>query len=1297
MAGWITIYDNESEPYRAPIVITKEAVHEEELMKSDFVRLSWVADERYEIPAGAYIQPFENVRDIAGRVAQFTLYKTYQPERTAGGYRYQPEFQHPKMWLGFQPYYFTTEDASGTVVHKTKYNYVGSIETILAHICNFINRLYGLEEPPMPFVGQYSPASGVTSLPFLVNITSLYRNVDDDEAIEIIPSVDITQTVSWTFDDTDVLSAIADLAKVCETEWHIDWDARLIHFGYISLNVTEFELVSEYVDDSGAAHVGNVGVPSVTSSKDKQYNSFLVHGSSRNNTRETENGNTIAVDAPLLLSWEYDAQGNVKFRGLEDESHNEKYPGSIIDMRGKDEDGNRVGPQLTQILNIDSIYPHYELYLYDLVERHKYKKNERGEITSEKWSVWYTRLARKTGNSYADFLLLENEARVKVLTKYSDTGNFYIVFDMYYVRAYYKDTNPYASPTPTANVTWLYGGETIAQQLFVGTSTYATGHMTMRVTLQQFNGISAGDELVFSDGFRVDVLPSEMIVTRLIDGLVPTLAMQINDTPNSQQVSVNSLGTREFELIPVTRDIDFNNSDDELSHRVSVELTVQEKTDGKIRFKLENKDEYFVSRAMGVCLLYNSIEYNITRFASMRVGETSQVEYLAFYVEDLPSDTIGAGHTLSFTWGFNTKAFPSTDFGGRILPVPRGYWGDGVTAGYYEIKYVEEGSDKLIIPTTTEQGIIPREVTSDITSADIGKNSKATIFNIAMSDDVKREAQAELEEEALNEIAAMELDTNNYTFKSNVVLFEKNRPNLTIGRRVSFRTGGLMLHTRILKLTTKLDYDFDQEITVGNQPITGKYSMLKNELWALQNDFTNWKAGGVGSTEYSELPVTLEVDRGHWDDTAKYYFETFNRDTGCIETSIVTNYGGARWRCKRSLTTQEPVPGCSDWEMIKAPEIWYTPDGELEEWDEGTMYYFETLHFEADGSTILIDRIETSRCTLYGLTWKCCATGTQERPHYGAHDWVVDGESVLEVLIRNMSIVNALGYYEQLDADLADGEILPVGIRVYHGTEDVSGFTFDLIRDDSKAGFSAAFSDRNSIVPIPARAIFGGMVTIDGVEYDMRRGVAPMYEVAPKGSVTVTIHGDTDVEVRNARLDVVRVLPSIEYSDWEAGGTYSHTTRLISQVTHLNCEWQCLVDGTDGEPGFSPDWQLISGNNNLSIEFVSSRGLSFRRGAVNTTVTPYLYFGNFDISDRIDAEFYSWTRHEEVNDDKQGDAKYTVQDRTWNAQHQGIKAIPLTNNDMPAAWSVHNKTIFTLTVVVNDGTDNVIVQNQIVS
>lgn len=138
--------------------------------------------------------------------------------------------------------------------------------------------------------------------------------------------------------------------------------------------------------------------------------------------------------------------------------------------------------------------------------------------------------------------------------------------------------------------------------------------------------------------------------------------------------------------------------------------------------------------------------------------------------------------------------------------------------------------------------------------------------------------------------------------------------------------------------------------------------------------------------------------------------------------------------------------------------------------------------------------------------------------------------------------------------------------------------------------------------------------------------------------------------------------------------------------------WECLVDRTQQQPGLdSTDWRFVSGNTNWRIDFLSSNGSSFYYGHVETTVTARLYWGQDDITERVGAEAFSWTRSTESGK--------TAADEAWDAQaaHQGTNVLQLRSIDMPTAWSRNNKAVFTCTARVNDGTEDLEIENQIIA
>ena len=138
-----------------------------------------------------------------------------------------------------------------------------------------------------------------------------------------------------------------------------------------------------------------------------------------------------------------------------------------------------------------------------------------------------------------------------------------------------------------------------------------------------------------------------------------------------------------------------------------------------------------------------------------------------------------------------------------------------VKKGDFEIKYKEEEGN-YIIPAIT--GLIPSE------------NDDIILFNIKMPEEYTDSAYIRLETAMNEEIERLSSDQNNYQFSSNPVVFDENNPDLSIGRKIEYINAGYSYVTRVISLTTKLDYPCEQTITIGNNLIKGNTQELKEEV-----------------------------------------------------------------------------------------------------------------------------------------------------------------------------------------------------------------------------------------------------------------------------------------------------------------------------------------------------------------------------------------------------------------------------------------------------------------------------------
>ena len=162
-----------------------------------------------------------------------------------------------------------------------------------------------------------------------------------------------------------------------------------------------------------------------------------------------------------------------------------------------------------------------------------------------------------------------------------------------------------------------------------------------------------------------------------------------------------------------------------------------------------------------------------------------------------------------------------------------------IKQGDYEIIYQEDNN--IIIPTNEEQRIIPKGKALPTFEC-----NKVVLYNIAIADVYKVLAQEKLLEAAKKDIILALSDTNNYTVKSYPHVFKRQKPRLQIGQSVLLLGKGQRLDTRVLKLSTNLDFDYIQDITVGNKVIKGAVSQLKEDV---QSIITN--GGGSGGSGYT--------------------------------------------------------------------------------------------------------------------------------------------------------------------------------------------------------------------------------------------------------------------------------------------------------------------------------------------------------------------------------------------------------------------------------------------------------------
>lgn len=340
----MVIYDiNDSKIFEASL--TESAEHEEELGKSNLIRLSWQSDIKITLPVGAYIVPFDDG-------IKYRLLDPYTPNEDATAFKYTPEFNHPLMWLSRVPFLYDTTDADKNPIKQQEWSYDGLTTNALQKACDTINEALGITENKFTY--------------------TLCGNVD--------------ASVSFSVSANDILSVLSSIAQGCKNnpcEWHLSWKHRTLYFGQVSINLGENVPILK-------AHE-NIQYPSISESKENYYNCFYPQGSTKNMSRKALVGTgNYATLARLGLDKTIYPDGHIYI----DEN-------GKITTKAKFEASKAI--KQTLALSFDDVYPHIDLYVYNVrqvVKKLKNSQTNKVELDSDgkekTYTIWYMSLAYPT-------------------------------------------------------------------------------------------------------------------------------------------------------------------------------------------------------------------------------------------------------------------------------------------------------------------------------------------------------------------------------------------------------------------------------------------------------------------------------------------------------------------------------------------------------------------------------------------------------------------------------------------------------------------------------------------------------------------------------------------------------------------------------------------------------------------------------------------------------------------------------------------------------------------------------------
>ena len=328
-------------------ILTEGAVLERELGKTDVVKLSWKSDKKSTLPVGAYIVPFSDG-------LKYRLLDDYTPSEGSTSLKYEPAFSHPLAILSRIPFLYDTTDQDGNPIKQQEWSYDGLTTNALEYACKAINEALGITDENKKFT------------------YTLCGTVD--------------ATISFSVSSNDILSVLSSMAQACKdnsSEWHLSWEDHTLYFGQIFINLGEKIPLLKVHD--------NINPATVNSSNEPYYNCFYPQGSSRNMSRKAQVGlGNVATLVRLGLNKNRFPDGCI-------------YVDKDSNVITKDAFVQSGAVKQMVALSFDDVYPHIDLYAYNVRPRYRYLKNRQtNEIEKDAsgknkvYTTWYMRLAYPT-------------------------------------------------------------------------------------------------------------------------------------------------------------------------------------------------------------------------------------------------------------------------------------------------------------------------------------------------------------------------------------------------------------------------------------------------------------------------------------------------------------------------------------------------------------------------------------------------------------------------------------------------------------------------------------------------------------------------------------------------------------------------------------------------------------------------------------------------------------------------------------------------------------------------------------
>ena len=614
-----------------------------------------------------------------------------------------------------------------------------------------------------------------------------------------------------------------------------------------------------------------------------------------------------------------------------------------------------------------------------------------------------------------------------------------------------------------------------------------------------------------------------------------------------------------------------------------------------------------------------------------------------------------------------------------------------VLAGDYEIIYQEDND--VIIPTNAAEMLIPRGESMPSLKCNI-----TVLYNIAMADTIYYEdAQNRLLEKAKEEIVRLLSDMNNYEVKSYSDVFLEDNPQLQIGQSVTYKDGhGYELATRVLKLSTNIDYDFIQSITIGNQVIKGTITQLKEDVQTIiASGGSSGNGGGYSVSQLRNLIAKYGSDNfisKQFDDIASGTI-TFQKVQKFLQGILIGNNNAYSIDANGNVTINLLNSADYDDATQSGFGFYRRKDGkiglnvtDISVWGKAyfnnlmireTTFVGGNLVFSPSAGKIFeVREIYNDTNELTG--WKC---------YLLADDGTTATTNMFEVddQVRCETFNIKAGVYENVSNKFYWRKITDVS----KDNEEIRDANNNILYDGKKYSWIViSASDKAEGSDNPAA---GDTIVLMGNRTNTNRMSFVVKETygdnAPREVGYTNVHSYTlgngnlvyEISPKKVRFysqyfEIVTIeglpIKTINYrGDWKQGNTYVY----YDQVTHNGTTWLCIApEGTNvtSEPARGNDfWKAQNAILDATLNITQSTGEWIDKGETNHVICSVIR-GFEDITDQVT----SWNIVRDSGD-AVNDAAWQNKDKVKN--FDGTIDIAWTDDDDDIGDS--NSCIFTIT------------------